>query len=426
MRIGTFQLNAKARKPVMRVLASLLAVLLAVFCFHHFLPDLDGGVQTMLVSEDSIELSVAGEAVLFREEVAVSSSYSGLTVPLVSPGAHVSKDCEIATVYGSGAEYREAYALLSEQIDVLKAAENENDTLSGLSDLKKEIDALSLRLVSSLEQGNSEAVRPAVEQLRVLSCRVQALTDSDFSLSTLISALESERDAILSRAGTASETLKASASGYYYPNADASYALCSVDQLETLTPSGLARLRDSLRNADSAPLGAGTMVRSAEWYIAVQVDLSAEELSSYLVGGTYPVVFSENSDERIPMKLVRTEEGTDETPAMLILSTLRMPDGFSFERLQKVRIVTGSMSGYTVPKRAVHTLNGVRGVYVLDGSEVCFSRIEILYELDSRYLVKTTDPTPDGEYAENVYRYIALYDAMILSDAPLSHGQILS
>lgn len=426
MRIGTFQLNAEARKRILRVLSALLAVLLVVFCFYHFLPDLDGGVQTMLVTEDSIELFVSGEAVLFRDEVAISSSYRGLTVPHVSSGAHVSKDYELATVYESGAEYREAYALLSEYIDVLREAESEGDMLSALADLREQIDALSLCLVTSLERGDYEAVRPQIEQLRVLSCRVQALTDADFSLSMLISELENERDAILSPLGTASETVKSSASGYYYPNADSSYALCTADKVETLTSTELSEIRNELRESDDTPLGAGTMVLSAEWYIAVQVDVSAEELARYSVGDTYPVIFSENGGKRIPMTLVRAEEGTAETAAMLILSTLRMPEGFTFERLQGVRIVTGTMSGYTVPKTAVHTLNETKGVYVLEGSEVCFCRIEILHELDSRYLVKETDPTPSGEYTENAYRYIALYDAMILSETSLKHGQILS
>lgn len=426
MRIGTFQLNAKARKRILRVLASVLAVLLAFFCFYHFLPEIDKDVRTMLVTEDSVELSVTGEAVLFREEIAISSSYGGLTVPLLSYGAHVSKDSDIATVYASGAEYREAYALLSDYVSVLREAESEGDALADLAILKKQIDALSLRVVLSLEAGDSEAARQLSEELRVLSCRVQALTDADFSLSELVSTLENELSAVVALAGTVSETVKAPTSGYYYPDADESFALCSADQIETLTPSALSALRKTLREADGKATPAGTMVLSAEWYIAVQIDLNADELSSYSVGETYPVIFSESPDERVPMTLVRAEEGSEETEAMLIFSTLRMPDGFSFERLQGVRIVTGSMDGYTVPKAAVHTLNGTRGVYVLDGSEVCFCRIEILYELDSRYLVKTTDPTPGGEYVGNAYRYITLYDAMILSGGTLSHGQILS
>jgi hypothetical protein len=65
-------------------------------------------------------------------------------------------------------------------------------------------------------------------------------------------------------------------------------------------------------------------------------------------------------------------------------------------------------------------------VYVLEGSTVSFCRIEILWDLGVRAIVKATDPTPSGEFTENTYRYVALYDALILSGDDLFHGRVLS
>lgn len=426
MRIGAFQLNVKARKRILRTCAALLAVLLAVFCLYHFLSDFQRGIETMLVTEDEVEYSALGEAVLFRDEVAVESALGGLTVPLVSSGMHVPKDFAIATVYQSGAEYREAYRLLSSCMDALNRASEETDTLADLSALRNEISVLSLRIAGQLEKGNAAAAQPLLARLQLLSCRVQALTDRNFSISELISEISEERDAIVALAGQNSETVCSSGSGYYYPDADSFHTLCAAEKIETLTVDELASIISTLKEGNSVPTGVGTMVYSSEWYIAVQIDLSAEELSAYTVGEIYPVDFLGDSGERVPMTLVRTEEGGGESKDMLILSTLRMPENFSFQRIQRVRIVTGKVSGYTVPKSAVRALGGRQGVYVLEGSEVVFCRIEILSEFDSRYIVKTTDPMPGGEYTENTYRYITLYDAMILSDRPLSHGQILS
>lgn len=426
MRIGAFQLNVKARKRILRTCAALLAVLLAVFCLYHFLSDFQRGIETMLVTEDEVEYSALGEAVLFRDEVAVESALGGLTVPLVSSGMHVPKDFAIATVYQSGAEYREAYRLLSSCMDALNRASEETDTLADLSALRNEISVLSLRIAGQLEKGNAAAAQPLLARLQLLSCRVQALTDRNFSISELISEISEERDAIVALAGQNSETVCSSGSGYYYPDADSFHTLCAAEKIETLTVDELASIISTLKEGNSVPTGVGTMVYSSEWYIAVQIDLSAEELSAYTVGEIYPVDFLGDSSERVPMTLVRTEEGGGESKDMLILSTLRMPENFSFQRIQRVRIVTGKVSGYTVPKSAVRALGGRQGVYVLEGSEVVFCRIEILSEFDSRYIVKTTDPMSGGEYTENTYRYITLYDAMILSDRPLSHGQILS
>lgn len=425
MRIGSLRLNAEPRKRILRVLSVLLALLLMGYCFYHFTTVFDSEIQTMLVTEDTVETCFSGEAVLFRDEVAVESVYSGLTVPLVSAGEHVAKDTEIVSVYPSGAENRETFRLLTSYLEKLYAAEYENDALADLAQLRSELEMLLSTVIAELERGDAAASAETVEEIRVLSCRVQALTDASFSLDELISALETERGNLLSSAGSVSETLKAEQSGYYYPDADASFALCSPDRIGTLTGAELSSIADALRSADTSPYGAGTLVRSAEWYIAVQTELTAEDLASLAVGGSYPVIFSDGGTE-IPMTLVRTVEKTAEDPAVLIFSTLRMPSGFSFDRLQNVRIVTGSMNGYSVPESAVHTLDGAKGVYVLEGNVMYFCRIEIMHDLGVRYLVKTTDPTPGGEYTENTYRYIALYDAMIVSGGSLFHGRVLS
>ena len=426
MRIRAFQLNEKAKKRILRVSSALLAILLTVFCLYHFLSDLNRGIETMLVTEDVIERSVSGNGVIFREELPIESSFRGLTVPLVSAGEHVPKDFEIATVYEGGAEYCEAYRLLTSYIDAFTEALEEEDALADLAMLRAEINTLSLRVTEMLEGGGAAEAASLFERIRILSCRIEMLTDSAFSLSQLISELSDERDTIERLAGQEKETVRSPGSGYYYPDADSFYAICSADRIGSLTAVELQAVVKTLTEEERVPCGAGTMVYSAEWYLAVEVDLSAEELSHYTVGADYPVVFSDGSDERIPMTLVRVEEGSEDNQDMLILSSLRMPQDFSFERLSRVRIITGEERGYTVPKSAVRTLGGGQGVYVLEGSEVVFCRIEIISESDSRYIVKKTDPMPDSEYTENTYRYIALYDAMILSDRPLSHGQILS
>jgi hypothetical protein len=126
------------------------------------------------------------------------------------------------------------------------------------------------------------------------------------------------------------------------------------------------------------------------------------------------------------MTLFRTVEGGENSPSLLILSTLRIPSGFVFDRLQTVHVVVGSVGGFSVPSAAICTLDGFDGVYVLEGNVMYFCRVEILHDLGVRRLVKTTDPTPDGEFTSNTYRYVALYDLVIVSGAKLFHGRVLS
>ena len=424
--LGGLHLSEKARKRILGISSGLLAVLLIFYCFYHFTETSAGDLQTMLVTEDRIETTAVGEAVLFRKETAIPAEGTGLVVPLVAPGVHVAKDTPIATLYAGGMGMRNTYRLLTDYIDVLQSAKDEGDILADLGSLQKELYALSLSLSSALEDGDAGASYALREELRILHSRIEALKQETASLDELLSVLIAERDRLLIEAGEPVETVCASGSGYYYPYADDNYELCTPSVLESLSGDGLQQLRETLRKGSDAAAGAGTFVSDPEWYLAVPTELSAEEISALRVGGSYPVIFPENGDVRIPMKLERTVEGTGENPSFLVFSTLRMPDGFSFDRLQTVHVVTGEMGGFSVPRSALQKLDGYTGVYILEGNMMYFRRVEVLHDLGARYLVKTTDPTPDSEYTKNTYRYIALYDLMILSGTDLFHGRVLS
>lgn len=413
------------RRNTLRILSSLLAVLLIVFCVYHFTRMPDSEIETMLATEDTVKTTVTGEGVLFREEVFVGGSNGGLLCPLVASGEHVAKDTELAAVYASGSEQQEYYRYLSEYIDRLSLAESESDALADLASLEGDIRALALRTVALLENGSGSEAALLMEELRVLYSRVEALKSESFTVKALVETLKNARAELVAKAGEAFETLTSHEGGYYYPYADGHGALCTPSRLESLTGSELLSIKDTVRSGGDAAVG-GVLVPDAEWSIAIPTDLSADELALLTVGATYPVVFLDEGELEIPMTLTRTVEGGEETPALLVLATLRMPEGFSFDRLQNVRVVTGETTGFSIPSAAIHRLNGLPGVYVLEGNVMVFCRVEILRDLGARALVKTTDPTPDTEYTSNTYRYVARYDAIILSGTDLFHGRVFS
>lgn len=423
---GELRIGDKPRRWLLRIASALLVLLLTFFCFYHFSVPGGGEIRTMLLTEDLVETDSVGKAVIFRREQALSPSNGGLTVPTVGDGAHVAKGAELARVYESGSELSAVYRAVSERIDAIAAARDENDALSDLQRLRTELRERSLEAVERLSEGDADAALRLSEQLSLLSARIRALTDGEHTLLELQTALRAERDALISAAGNAAETVTAPVSGYYYPYADAGYALCSDERVSGLTGAEFLSIADQLRSGVGERVAGGTLVTDAEWYLAVTTELSAEAISGLTVGAEYTVIFPENGDVRVPMTLRRTVMAEGDAPSLLILSTLRIPDGFSFDRLQTVRVVTGSLSGFSVPASAVHTLDGTRGVYVLEGNVVYFRRVEVLHDLGVRYLVKTTDPTPGGEFAQNTYEYVARYDAVILSGTRLFHGRVLS
>lgn len=425
MRINIKHPDARLKKRMLRILSGSLAILLIVFCFYQFTSFFRVDVETMLVTKDSIELSVEGEGLLIRREQPLVSSAAGMIAPLALAGERVRKDDPMLTVYTAARENSAAYSDLQSSIARIRRAIAEEDTLADLSSIAAEKALFGDYLTEALRRGDAASATVYRDAIRILSLREDDLTSDREVLKEALSSLLSACDALLASAGTAAETLTAPVGGYYYPENDGYGDLLPDVLSETLTGG---EIRQWMERIDAEPSVAdadivGTLVIDAKWYLAVPMELP---LAGFTAGEEYTLIFSAENGERIPMTLERAIEGNGDEPSLLLFSSRRMPSGFSFSRRQQVKIVTGTQSGFSIPASALHRLDGETGIYILEGSVMCFCRVEILHDLGARYLVKTTDPTPGGEYAENTYRYVRHYDLLVLSGGRLFHGRVLS
>ena len=425
MRIQIKHPDARLQKRILRILSGGLALLLIVFCFYQFTSFFRVDVETMLVTKDALELSVMGEGLLLRSEQPLVSSASGMIAPLAEAGARVRKDDPMLTVYTAARENSAAYSDLQSSIARIRRAMQEEDTLADLSSISAELDLLGASLTDALRRGDAASATVYREAVRILSLRKDDLTTDRLVLTEALASLTAACDALLASAGAAAETLIAPVGGYYYPENDGYGDLLPDVLSEGLTGGEIRQWMEKIETEPSvAPTNTvGTLVTDAKWYLAVPTELP---LSGFTAGEEYTLIFPAENDERIPMTLDRAIEGNGDEPSLLLFSTRRMPEGFSFSRTMLVKIVTGTQSGFSIPASAVHRLDGETGIYILEGSVMCFCRVEILYDLGARYLVKTTDPTPGGEYAENTYRYVRQYDLLVLSGGRLFHGRVLS
>ena len=103
------------------------------------------------------------------------------------------------------------------------------------------------------------------------------------------------------------------------------------------------------------------------------------------------------------------------------MSASEMPGDFNYLRSQTVQIVERSYSGYRVPTSAVRVVDGVRGVYVLEGSTVRFRRITPLTELDG-YMIEQKQNTLDEDSVKYDLGYCEL---VITNGKDLYEGKII-
>ena len=133
------------------------------------------------------------------------------------------------------------------------------------------------------------------------------------------------------------------------------------------------------------------------------------------IGEDYPFVFPENRDMELRLTCTQVTKGEDGR-IVAVFSADEVPSDFTYLRRQRVEITVGTLTGYYIPQTALHTVNGVDGVYVFEESTVYFRRVEILWRGDG-YCIASAD----GDLGEG---YLALHDILVTSGKDLYEGRV--
>lgn len=412
------------RDPVARFLLSLLRGVLILGLLFYLLYHLTNGFSVemkthtvKLVTEEQL-LSAVGTVV--RSEMPVSASDSGVVSYLYADGERVKANAKVAMVYSgySDSDTVARIAELDRSIELLEAAGIDGDTyVSDGAAAEREIASRLLTLSEQIGRGDfSGAGEGADSLLSTFVRRDVILSDGGDSTRATLSALRAERESLAASLSGGSTAVRASRAGYFYSYADGCETVFSYDSAETLTP---AEYRAGLASMQSASAGAiGKIVLYPRWYLLCPV--SEEEAKALQAGSTYVLYFS-GSGTRISMTLAAKNAGDGEV--LLVFSTQVMPDGFDFDRTQKVSVVTETVSGYRLPASALRVVDGSVGVYIRSGNTVKFRLVEVFYESGAYVFVRTdtagqTLYADDDDATNDIYcKGLSLYDNVIVSGA---------
>ena len=91
-----------------------------------------------------------------------------------------------------------------------------------------------------------------------------------------------------------------------------------------------------------------------------------------------------------------------------------MTEAIANLRGQDVNITANSYTGIRVSTSAVRAIDGVKGVYVKNGSVIQFKKIEVLYSNDVFTIVDASNTGSD---------YLKLYDEVVVEGRNLYDGK---
>ena len=387
--------------------------------FEGFSADIETEYATIVTDSDVVPL----DAYIMRSESVIfaASPTSGHSVGYVfSDGTKVHGGQVVANIYTGDGSSDEAIVDLDRRIDLLESSNlTYGMTSSDTYVIDSKIQNYYYLIHQSTLLGNYSNLTKRRDELLTLINKRRILTGVTTGYSDRIESLTAERALLSAGQDTIAESVEAPYAGYFYSTTDGYESTFSASKVESLTLAEFDKMLSSqpTRYSDRA---VGKMVSDFNWYIVCET--TRDSLRYFTKGYSYYVNFPYNDDISIKMTLsnVVSEVGSDRV--LLVLEAERIPEDFSFRRMQPVEIVRSSYTGYRVPISAARLVDGKQGVYIMIGNTIEFREIDILLEMDGYYIVAEQDPVNDPDYASK----LGLYDQIVVSGKNLYDGKLIS
>ena len=399
----------KKASTVIKIFVILLA---AVFIINQLFAALYNPIKTenavYYTATDGLDIT----GVIIRNETLISYDKGGVMHFIIADGSRVAKNGVIANVYDSESASidvgeREA---LEKKISELEDILGYNDIKSANLDLiNSKIDEKVNKLVYSASTGNYSSVSGYSEELLTAIWRRQAAIGENNGFDAQLKDLKSQLNSISLPA--AKKQIRAEKSGYFVSTADGYENIFADVEAEKITPEFLDEAKPE--KYDDGIIG--KIVSDYEWYIAAKVSLN--DSINYKEGDAVKINTSLNSSPTLSATVKKINISDNSSQAVVVFACSEMNSELATMRSGPMTVVKNQYSGLRVPRSALRVVDSVKGVYVLNGMQISFVPVEMIYSNDI-YII--CEKQSEGE------KFLKLYDSVVVKGKKLYDGKIVS
>ena len=391
------------------VMGGMLLALAAVYIVLQLYAILGRTYQTETAISASMEDTVPLSGIAMFDAVPVSGG--GSLGYLVEDGERVTEGTVLAEIYTDPAQstQREELDRLDRIIDLL--TKSENSVGSDLALLTAQTRTALLNLLDQLDTASYTGMSDAIDEFLLAQNRLQISTGQSSGFTATLADLQTQRDAAAA-ALEGLQTITADRNGYFISTAAALPLDLTEDTLKSDTAAALSeRLQQEIPTTGSDL--AGRIVTGFSWRFYGVCDLD----TATRFDGVTSVKIRVPGKQDEALDATVTEVAADETAGLAKITLECRTINADVLRLgrEDAEIVLNTYEGIRVSKRAMHIVDGERGVYVKYGSLQRFRRIVVLFE-DENYLLL------DPEAEDNEVR---LYDEIIVEGPNLQDGGLV-
>lgn len=390
-----------------------VGVLALTFLIHQFISSVYKPITTesaqYYTSNDGFDIN----GIVIRNEKIIKSKTEGVLHFLIDDGSRVSKDGTIANIYKS----EEASIILSE-IDATEKKIKDIENIMSINNIEaSNLDAANTNVKNNLNDlilsssfGNFGEVNSKSEELLSALNRKQAILGETSDFSEQLKLLNSNLKTLNSSLENPIGKIKADRSGYFLSVTDGYEKTLDISDLSVVTPEFLNNI--SKDETDSNAIG--KIVSDYEWYIAAEI--TVEQSLNFKEGDSLSLYTSVKSASVLPVTVKKINISKDGSKAVIIFACSNMNSDLAAMRTGVMTVVKNEYSGLKVSKKALRVVNSVRGVYVVNGMQVKFVPVEIIYTNDDFILCEKSENEDS----------LRLYDQVVVKGKKLYDGKIIS
>ncbi len=402
---------------MLKLVLSLVAICAIVTTINIFYKKMhqDYSTETALLSVGSDSELVKG--VFIRNEEVITYSGEGVISYEVPDGGRLGIGSVIANVYSSDnqIQIKQRIESLENTYALLERISNPGTTQTAQpTNISNLLTETYKRFLYSREQDHLSDIASEREEMAVLLSTYRLVTGKDSGYEERMESIRSEISALTLAREAPLDTIRADRTAYFVSYADGLEETLSLDSIEELTVAQLEGITDSLQNDGKT---VGKLIDGYDWILAAVVD-NSDKL--YEVEDKVTLKFASTSDTVTgEIVMLNNEEGEEQTIIAISCETLTYD--LVQHRTENVELIRGEYQGIMVPRGAIHfqtfteevedPLTGenvpqsvsYRGVYVLNGEQPEFRKLDVIYE-GTDYVISSQNAGSG---------YLLLYDSII-------------
>jgi len=405
-------MNSETLSVVLAMVAVLIILTVVNVVVKQFSQNYE--TETALLSEGTDSERVQG--VFIRNEKVITYNGGGVISYEVPDGGRIGTGGVIANVYSSENQIQieQKIASLRNELYLLERISNPGTTQTAQPSNSAELFTENYKdYLRQREQHILTDMQSTREEMLILLSTYQLITGRDSGYAEQMQAIRAEIASLEKAQEKPLHVITADSAAYFVSYADGYESELTLGDVNTLTVAQLKNIQDD--NKETSPSAIGKLIDNYQWVLAAVVDNSQKK---YKQGDILTLKFASTS-ETVTGEITSVNDEGSQT--ILGITCEAMTYDLVQHRTETVELVKGEYQGIRVPRSALHfrslteevkdedsdrvtqVTTKYRGVYVLDGEQPEFRKLDVIYE--------GTDYVISAQRTEK--SYLALYDSII-------------